>query len=162
MRARYIAFTAAQAVFCAVIPLVFIFTQYTETSEGLIYKLPLGLLLFVVVLLTLAKNTILRPRLAKLTAEIAQHEGDLKVESDAGRINNLIEELKRERTIETVLNALTPLAVLAALLIGCKAIESAVLQLSGAVGFSLGSYALGTIFGILAARSVYSKHGGGK
>ncbi len=162
MRAKYITFTAAQAVFCAVVPLVFIFTQYTETSEGLVYKLPLGLLLLVIVILALAKNTFLRPRLAKLTAEIAQHEGDLKVESDAGRINNLITELKRERTIETVLNALTPLAVLAALLIACKALESAVLQLSGAIGFSLGSYAIGTVFGVLAARTVYAKHGGVK
>ncbi len=162
MKKRYIVFTAAQAVFCAVVPLVFIFTQYAETSEGLAYKLPLGMLLLVIVVLIIAKNTFLRPRLAKLTAEIAQHEGDLMVESDEGRISNLIAEIKRERTIETVFNAIVPRAALAAILIACKALENAVLQLSGAIGFTLGSYVLGTIFGILAARSVYAKHGGEK
>lgn len=160
MKARYIVFTAAQAVFCAAAPLVFVFTQYAETNDGLIYKLPLGMLLVVAVVIVLAKNTFLRPKLIKLTAEIAQHEGDLKIESDAGRIANLIAELKRERTIEAVLNAVVPILVLAALLIACRALESAVLELSGAIGFTLGSYVVGTVFGILAAREVYAKHGG--
>lgn len=162
MKARYILFTIMHALFCAVVPIVFIFIQYGDTSGGLRYKLPLGALLLIVIIITIAKNTFLRPRLSKLAAEIAQHEADLKIESDSGRINNLISELKRERTLETVLNALVPILLLSALLIACKALENAVLQLSGAIGFALGSYTLGTVFGVLAARSVWAKHGGEK
>ncbi len=157
MKKRYIVFTVAQAVFCAAVPLAFIFTQYAETSEGLVYKLPLGMLLLVIAILIIAKNTLLKPRIAKLTAQIAQHEADLKVESDEGRINNLVSELKRERTASVVINAIMPLIVLAAFFVACKAMESAVMELSGAVGFSLASFALGTVFGILAARTVYTR-----
>lgn len=146
-------------LFCTVAPLVFIFIQYGDTSGGLKYKLPLGLILFVVIVIIIAKNTFLKPRLAKLTAQIAQHNGDLKVESDAGRIANLEAELRRERTAETVLNAILPIILLAAFLLACKAMESAVLQLSGAIGFTLASYAIGTVFGVLAAREVHGKHG---
>lgn len=145
---------------CAVAPLVFVFIQYGDMSGGLGYKLPLALLLFAIVVIIIAKNTFLKPRLIKLSAKIAQHDGDLKVESDKNRAKNLITELKRERTIEVVMTAITPLLVLAALLIACKAMESAVLKLSGAVGFTLISYTLGTFFGILAAREVRGKHGG--
>ena len=162
MRARYIVFTIMHALFCAVVPIVFIFIQYGDTSGGLQYKLPLGAILVVVLLLILAKNTLLRPKLTKITTEIVQHEADLKVESDSGKIANLISELKQERTIEAILNAAVPLLILAALLIGCKALERSVLQLSGAIGFALGSYTLGTVFGVLAARSVWAKHGGEK
>ena len=134
---KLIVYTAAQVLFCTVEPLVFIFIQYGDTSGGLKYKLPLGLILFVVIVIIIAKNTFLKPRLAKLTAQIAQHDGDLKVESDEGRIANFEAELRRERTAETVLNAILPIMLLAALLFACKAMESAVLQLSGAIGFTL-------------------------
>ncbi len=149
-------------LFCTVAPLVFIFIQYGDTGGGLQYKLPLGIILFVVIVIIIAKNTFLKPRLAKLTAQIAQHYGDLKVESDEGRIANLESELRRERTAETVLNAILPIMLLAALLLACKAMEGAVLQLSGAIGFTLASYVIGTIFGVLAAREVHGKHGGKK
>lgn len=159
---KLIIYTAAQVLFCTVAPLVFIFVQYRDTGGGLQYKLPLGLILCVVILIIIAKNTFLKPRLVKLTAQIAQHDGDLKVESDAGRISNLENELRRERIAETVLNAILPVALLAALLIACKAMENAVLQLSGAIGFTLASYVIGTAFGVLAAREVHGKHGGEK
>lgn len=160
MKSRYIFFTIAHALFCAVCPIVFIFVQYGDTSGGLQYKLPLGAICVVVLVVILAKNTLLRPRIERMTAEIAQHEADLKVESDSGRINNLIAELKRERTIEVVFNATVPLLVLSALLVGCKALEKSVLMLSGAIGFALASYAIGTVFGVLAARQIWAKHGG--
>lgn len=160
MKTRYIIFTIAHALFCAVAPIVFIFIQYGDTNGGLQYKLPLGAILVVVLLLIFAKNTLLRPRLEKMTAEIAQHEVDLKVESDSGRIANLVAELKRERTIEVILDAAVPLLVLAALLIGSKGLERSALMLSGAIGFALASYAVGTAFGVLAARQVWAKHGG--
>ena len=160
MKSRYIFFTIAHALFCAVCPIVFIFVQYGDTSGGWQYKLPLGAICVVVLVVILAKNTLLRPRIERMTAEIAQHEADLKVESDSGRINNLIAELKRERTIEVVFNATVPLLVLSALLIGCKALEKSVLMLSGAIGFALASYAIGTVFGVLAARQIWAKHGG--
>lgn len=158
MKARYITFTVLQILFCAVAPIVFMFVQYGGTTDGLRYKLPLGILMFLVAFIIIAKNTFLKPRTAKLAAQIAQHEADLKIESDEGRIKNLIAELRKERIIETVLNGIMPVFIFAALLVACKAMENAVLELSGAVGFSLGSYVLGFIFGILAAREVGSKH----
>lgn len=155
---KLIVYTVAQLIFCAVAPLVYIFTQYGDTSGGLQYKLPLGLVLLVIVVVIIAKNTLLKPRIQKLTAQIAQHEGDLKVESDVGKAANITVELKRERTTETVLNAVMPILLLTALFVACKAMESAVLQLSGAIGFTLASYVIGTIFGVLAAREVHGKH----
>lgn len=159
---KLIFYTVLQVLFCTVAPIVFIFIQYGDTSGGLKYKLPLGLLLLLIVIVIIAKNTFLRPRMVKLAAQIAQHEGDLKVESDAGRIANLEAELKRERMTEALLTAITPILLLSAFLIACKAMENAVLQLSGAIGFTLASYAIGTIFGVLAAREVHGKHGGDK
>lgn len=147
-------------LFSTIAPLVFIFTQYGDTRGGLVYKLPLGLIMLAAIVVIIAKNTFLKPRLNKLAAKIAQHDGDLNVESDAGRIANLESELKRERTIETALNAVTPILLLAAFFVACKAMESAMLQLSGAIGFTLASYVFGTVFGILAAREVHGKHGG--
>lgn len=147
-------------IFSTIAPLVFIFTQYGDTRGGLVYKLPLGLIMLAAIIVIIAKNTFLKPRLNKLAAKIAQHDGDLNVESDAGRIANLESELKRERTIETALNAVTPILLLAAFFVACKAMESAMLQLSGAIGFTLASYVIGTVFGILAAREVHGKHGG--
>ncbi len=158
MKARYIAFTVLQILFCTVAPIIFIFVQYGDTDGGLKYKLPLGILLFCVVIIVISKNTFLKPRMTKLSAQIAQHEADLKIESDEWRIKNLKTELRKERIIETVLNSIMPVFVLAALLVACKAMESAALELSGAVGFTLGSYVIGFIFGILAAREVHSKY----
>ncbi len=159
---KLIAYTAAQALFCAVAPLVFVFTQYGDTSGGLKYKLPLGIIMFAVVVVIFAKNTLLKPRMQKLSAQIAQQEADLSVESDSDKIANIEADLKRKRTIETVMNAVAPILLLAALLIACKAMENAVLQLSGAVGFTLAAYVIGTAFGVLAAREVHGKHGGEK
>ncbi|MCH5165658.1 MAG: hypothetical protein J1G01_04585 [Clostridiales bacterium] len=157
---KLITYTVAQALFCAVAPLVFIFVQYGDTRGGLMYKLPLAMLLFALTVVIIAKNTLLKPRIAKLVANIAQHEGDLKVKSDASEVENIEAVLKHERTIEVVLNAIVPILLLAALLIACKALESAMLELSGAIGFTLVSYVFGTVFGVLAAREVHSKHGG--
>lgn len=155
---KLIVYTLLQSLFCAVAPLVYIFTQYGETSGGLQYKLPLGLILLVFVVIAIAKNTLLKPHIQKLTAQIAQHEGDLKVESDPEKAKNITAELKRERTIETVLTAIAPILLLAALLVACKAMENAVLRLSGAIGFTLVSFTIGTVFGVLAAREVQGKH----
>lgn len=159
---KLILFSVLQALFCAVAPIIFIFTEYGDTSGGLAYKLPLGAILVVIGVLLIAKNTLLKPKLIKLSAAIAQHDADLKIEADKAKITNLENELKRERTIETLLNAIMPLLVFAALLVACKALENAVLQMSGAIGFTLASYAVGTIFGVCAAREVHGKHGGEK
>lgn len=155
---KLIVYTLLQSLFCAVAPLVYIFTQYGETSGGLQYKLPLGLILLVFVVIVIAKNTLLKPHIQKLTAQIAQHEGDLKVESDPEKAKNITAELKRERTIETFLTAIGPILLLAALLVACKAMENAILRLSGAIGFTLVSFIIGTVFGVLAAREVQWKH----
>lgn len=153
-----IAYTVLQALFTAVVPLVLLFCEYGRTDEGLAYKLPLAAVLVAVVVMWIGKNTLLKPRIAKLTANIAQHEGDLKVASDPSAIANLETELKAERTAEVVLNAVMPLLVLVGLLVLCKALESAVIVLSGAVGLTLVSFVIGTLFGVLAARSVVGKH----
>lgn len=159
---KLVLFTVLQALFCCVAPLAFIFAEYGYSSEGLKYKLPLGALLVALIVIAIAKNTFLKPRIMRLSAAIAQHDADLKVESDTARAANIEIELKRERTAETLLTAVTPVLVLAALLIACKAMENAILQMSGAIGFSLASYVIGTAFGVAAAREVHGKHGGAK
>lgn len=155
---KLIVYSVLQAVFGAVVPLIFFFWQYGTSKEGIQYKLPLGVILLCIVLLFIAKNTLLKPRLAKLTSKIAQHEADLAVEADQGKIRNLEDELKHERVTETILNAIMPFLILTGLLVLCKALENAVIVLSGAVGFTLGSFAVGTVFGVLAAREVRGKH----
>ncbi|MCH5163080.1 MAG: hypothetical protein J1G38_06280 [Clostridiales bacterium] len=159
---KLIIFTVLQALFCAVAPLVFIFIQYGDTGGGLAYKLPLAALLLVIVVVIIAKNTLLKPRMTKLSAQIAQQEADLSVECDAEKVKNLESDLKCKRTVEAVINAIIPVLLLAALLIACKAMENAILQMSGAIGFTLAAYVVGTVFGVLAAREVHGKHGGGE
>lgn len=160
MRKKYIVYSVLQMIFTAIVPLAFIISEYATTSGGLRYKLPLGAIVVAIIMLVISKNTLLKPRIAKLTAVIAQHEGDLKVESEEGKIKNLIAELKHERTVMCILNSLMPILLLGAMLIAAKALESAVMKLSGAIGFSLASFILGTVFGTLAARCVWAKHGG--
>lgn len=158
MRTRYIIYTVLQAFFCAVVPVVFIFLQYGSSDGGLKYKIPLGAILAILLVLFAANAAVIRPRRQRLAAKIAQHESDLAIESDSNKIDNLIDELKVERTVETIINAIVPLLVFVALYIGAKGLERSAFLLSGALGFSLLSFALGTIFGVLSARSVWAKH----
>ncbi len=157
---KLIIFTASQVLFCAIAPLVFIFIEYGDESDGLKLKLPLGILLVAFVILIIAKNTFLKPRMQKLSVQIAQQEADLAIESNADKIKNIVSELKRKRVIECVLNAFAPVLLFGVLLLACRAMESAILRLSGAIGFTLVSYIVGTVFGIFAAREVHGKHEG--
>lgn len=159
---KLIIYTVLQALCCCAAPAAFVFAEYGGTSGGLVYKLPLGALLCTIAIVAIAENTLLKPRLTRLSAAIAQHGADLKIEADADKIRNLEAELKRERVLETLLNGVMPVLALAAIFVACKAMERAVIQLSGAIGFTLAAYAVGLIFGVLAAREVHGKHGGGK
>lgn len=157
---KLIVFTVLQALCCAVAPAVFVFVEYADTSGGWQYKLPLGALIVLLVIVVISKNTLLKPRLNRLSASISQHTADLKIEADADKIRNLETELKRERVLETLLNGVMPILALAAIFVACKAMERAVIRLSGAIGFTLAAYIVGLIFGVLAAREVHGKHGG--
>jgi hypothetical protein len=83
---------------------------------------------------------------------------DLTVESNAERAANLIEELNLNKTIETVLNFISPAIFFIAAIVACEALEKALMKLSSALGVMFACYVVGTVFSVLNVRLVRAKH----
>lgn len=155
-------YTIMEALFLLIAPLVFVLVEYGSTQTGTPFKLGFGGILMLLLLVWIFKRTLLKNYLNTLREQIASYEGGLKVETDAGKITNLTRELKRAKTVDTLIGSITPLLVLCALLLLCNALERALVTLSGAVGFTIVSFVLGTVFSVLRARQVKSKDKGSK
>lgn len=156
--AKNIIYSIAELLCYAVAPLIFIVIQYGDTTEGVVYKIGFIGILLCILVVWIVKKTILKKWVDKLRGKITQHEGDLETESDPVKIENLKEALKSARTIETLFSALIPFLLLCALLVMCHALEAAIVKLSGAIGFTLISFFIGTVFSILNAREVHGKY----
>lgn len=155
MNGKKIVFTVGEVVFVVLIPAILVIMNYTSWGEGTLgFKIGLtGIILLLLVYICLRK-LILKKRFERLRDSLTQHMADLKVETDEEKKKALKDRIKFERTIECVLNFITPALLIGALFILCQALETAAVKMSGTVGFIAASELVGLVFSILEAREV--------
>lgn len=152
---RKLVFMICEVAFVAVIPAVLITVNYvTWQPEAAAFKISLGGVLLALLVFYLVKKLLINKYLERLKATITQHAADLRVEPDKEKIEALKEALKREKTIECLLNFVIPALLLALLFVVCKSLEAAAVKMSGTVGFIAASEIVGLVFSILSARQV--------
>jgi hypothetical protein len=158
---KKIIFTLGEIIFYLALPIYMVFVNFVTQEvkpENIVYKVSFGGLLLLAVLFLVFKRVFFAKKIEKWKEGTNQMLTDLKVESNPERAANLIEELKMNRTVETVFNFISPAIFFIAAIIACEALEKALMKLSSALGLMLACYVLGTIFSILNARTLRAKH----
>ena len=152
---KKIIYTVGEIVFVVGVPALLVIMNYSSWGEGTTgFKIGLtGIILLLVVYIFLRK-VILKKHFDRLKDSITQHLADLKVETNEERKKALRDRIKYERTIECVINFITPALLLGALFIVCQALESAAVKMSGTIGFIAASEIVGLVFSILESREV--------
>lgn len=155
MKARKIVFTVLEILFVAAVPAALIIWNYSTWGEGTTgFKISVtGILLLIVVFFVL-KAVFLNRYLKRMSDRAAQHEADLKVETDEKKKENLRKALRTERSIEALLSYVMPLLAVAGLYVLALVLESAAVRLSGTFGLCAASMVIGFVFGFFAAREV--------
>ena len=155
MKARKIVFTVLEILFVAAVPAALIIWNYSTWGEGTTgFKISVtGILLLIVVFFVL-KAVFLNRYLKRMSDRAAQHEADLKVETDGEKKENLRKALRTERSIEALLSYVMPLLAVAGLYVLALVLESAAVKLSGTFGLCAASMVIGFVFGFFAAREV--------
>lgn len=152
---KKIVYTALEITFAAVVPAVLIIINYVSWgSEATGFKISLGGIMLLLLTFYIIKKIIINKYIERLKAKIIQHTADLEVEVNKDKADSLKETLRKERTIECVLNFIIPALLLAGLFIVCKALEAAAVKMSGTVGIIGASEIIGLAFSILSARQV--------
>lgn len=82
----------------------------------------------------------------------------MRVKTDAAEVTNIENAIKNLGTAEVILNAVVPLLLMGLVILCCKVMEAGLVRLSGTCGFILVSFVVGTVFAVLDAREVVSKH----
>ena len=152
---KKIIYTVGEIVFVVGVPELLVIMNYSSWGEGTTgFKIGLtGIILLLVVYIFLRK-VILKKHFDRLKDSITQRLADLKVETNEERKKALRDRIKYERTIECVINFITPALLLGALFIVCQALESAAVKMSGTIGFIAASEIVGLVFSILESREV--------
>lgn len=155
---KKIVFTVLEITFVAVVPVVLIAVNYISwTSEAAGFKISLGGILLALLVFYIVKKLVLNKYTERLKTTITQHMADLKIEVDKDKVESLKEELRKEKTIESLINFVIPALLLAGLFVLCKALEIAAVKMSGTVGLIGASEVVGLLFSVLSARQVEGK-----
>lgn len=155
MSAKKIVFMILEIVFTLVVPAALVIWNYsTWGEEANAFKISFTGILILIVLFFLFKYVFLNKWMRRMRDKATQHEADLKIETDEEKIENLKSELKKERTIEAVLNYILPILVCLAIVIIAECLESAMVTLSGTFAWCTVSILIGGIFSVLFAREV--------
>ncbi len=155
---KKLVFTVFEIVFVAVVPVVLIAVNYMSwTSEAAGFKISLGGVLLALLVFYIVKKLVLNKYVERLKTTITQHAADLKIEVDKEKVESLKEELRKEKTIESIINFVIPALLLAGLFVLCKALEIAAVKMSGTVGLIAVSEVIGLLFSVLSARQVEGK-----
>lgn len=158
---KKIAFNILQLIFYGVIPLVLIFLTYGSVGNGaagLGFKIAApGIILLILVFLCF-KRLFINKRMSDAREQLNNLKADLKVKTDAAEVRNIETAIKNLGTVEVVLNSIVPILLTGLMIICCKVMEAGLVRLSGTCGFILISFVIGTVFAVLDAREVVSKH----
>ena len=144
-----------------IIPISLIIVQYSfleNTAAAVNFRIEItGILLILFVILVL-KKVFINKKIEALRERLNNQIAQIEIENDQGKILNLQQSIKNKQTVLEIFNAIIPLILLIAGVVACKAMEAAIIKLSGVLGCIALSYIIGVGFGILAARQVESKH----
>lgn len=158
---KKIAYNVLQLVFYGVAPLALVFLLYGnlgDTGQAVGFKIAAPGLLILVLLFLCFKKLFINKKLADAHGQLNQLKASLKVKTDAAEVTNIENAVKNLGTVEILLNAVVPLLLFLLLILCCKVMEAQLVKLSGTCGFILLSYIAGTVFAVLDAREVKSKH----
>ena len=156
---KWLIFLLLELLFVAVLPLVIVYVGYGswgKEAEG--FKIHFGIIVALIVVFFIIKRVLLTPWLDKQKIKAGNLEAQLEAENDKGKIENITMALKRVRLLETVITWILPLAFLLLAFIASRAMEQAIVQFSGILGFIGVSEFIGFVFGCLVATCVDSKH----
>ena len=152
-------FTLLELLFCAVFPLVIVYLGYGGWGEQAnTFKVYFGVLIALIIVFWIVKKVLISPWLEKQKIKAGNLDAQLETETDTGKIANIESALKRVRFIETVCSWVLPLAVLLAAFLASRAMEKALVEFSGVLGFIGLSELVGFVFACLLATSVKSRH----
>lgn len=158
---KKIAYNVMQLVFYGVVPLALIFLTYGSVGNdaaALGFKIAApGIILLTLVFLCF-KRLFINKRLSDARAQLNNLKADLRVKTDAAEVTNIENAIKNLGTAEVILNAVVPLLLMGLVILCCKVMEAGLVRLSGTCGFILVSFVVGTVFAVLDAREVVSKH----
>lgn len=155
MTKKKIAFTVLEVLFVAAVPAALIIWNYSTWGEGTTgFKISVSGILLLLVLFFVLKAVFLNRYLKRMSDRAAQHEADLKVETDGEKKENLRKALRTERSIEALLSYVMPLLAVAGLYVLALVLESAAVKLSGTLGLCAASMVIGFAFGFFAPREV--------
>ena len=158
---KKIAYNVMQLVFYGVVPLALIVLTYGSVGNdaaALGFKIAApGIILLVLVFLCF-KRLFINKRLENARAQLNSLKADLRVKTDAAEVTNIENAIKNLGTTEVILNAVVPLLLMGLVILCCKVMEAGLVRLSGTCGFILVSFVVGTVFAVLDAREVVSKH----
>ena len=158
---KKLAYTILSVVFLAVVPLGLIAWQYSSVGEeAAAFKVGITGVMLVVAVFLMLKKIFFNRWLENQRAQINAHRADIKIETDAAKLENLERELRHAQTIECVLNAILPFVLFLGAILACKAMEAGVIRLGNVMAMITASYVVGVVFDVLAAREVVSKNRG--
>lgn len=155
MTKKKLAYTILEIVFVAAVPLGLVIANYTSWGAGAAkFKIAFTGILLLFVVLYIIKKIVLNGYIERARATLTQHRADLKVETDEGKRENLVNAVKRGQALETVLTYIFPFLLLAGLYVLAQALETAAVHISGTIGLIAASMLVGFLFGLLGAREV--------
>lgn len=158
---KKVLYNVLQLVCYGVVPLVLIILTYGNignTAEAVGFKIAAPGIILLILAFVCFKKLFINRKLADAHAQLNQLKADLKVKVDAAEVTNIESAIKNLGTLEVILNAVVPVLMLLLLILCCKVMEAQLVKLSGTCGFILISYFIGTVFAVLDAREVKSKH----
>lgn len=158
---KRILFATLKWVFWLIAPLTFVILEYStlnQTKETVSFQIGITGIAIIIIILILAKKLLFKKYLQKLDIKIANAESALDTETDVTKIELVEKSLHKYRLIQSVFSFVMPVAFLSLALYTAKALENAIVKLSGVLGFILISFVLGEIMEICEIQCIKSKH----
>lgn len=156
---KWFLFTVLEFLFVAVIPLTIVYIGYDGWGDSANnFKFYFGVLLLIIIIFWIIKKVLITPWLDKQKIKAGSLEAMLVAETDSGKIANIENGLKTTRLAETIISWILPLMFVLVAFLASKAMEEAIVQFSGILGFVGISELVGFVFSCLVAWCVESKH----
>ncbi len=155
MKGAKLIFTLLEVLFIAVVPVVLVIYQYGYVQPTTAaFKLSLSGIILIALVFYGAKKIILDRKLRDWEAQYNNYVSAYRIESDPEKKQRAKEEIQKYRTVTICLRAFIPMMIFMMIQILAKAVEKEMITLSGLSGIVTVSFAVGTVFSILAAREV--------
>lgn len=155
MKSAKVIFTVFEVLFIAVLPIAMVIYQYgyvqpTTTA----FKISLTGIILTALVFYGVKKIILDRKLRDWEAQYNNYVSAYKIETDAEKKQKAKEEIQKYKTCTVLLRSFIPLLIFIGIQALSKAVEKEMITLSGLSGLVTVSFAVGTLFAVLAAREV--------